>query len=251
MSGRGGGRGGRGGRGGGGGGGGGRGGIGDLSLGTLTFADLLATSRADVGDVLYPTTGVATPATDGPSEHESQAVSGEVDRWLFSGVRPERQRWVIEGDLKARKRTAGGVTKQMSRLGLHSSNSSAPKQDFLYSDRYKVGSGTQDTGTGSGTHDQRFLLDQKFFPHELWTSYVEGKKMVKKRKLNKVNGKPPRLDGLDDDGDGEEKEGEEEEEEVIVEEEEEVDEDDVSGFFSSHALCSPFSQRNLVDCKSC
>ncbi|KAG0150051.1 hypothetical protein CROQUDRAFT_652719 [Cronartium quercuum f. sp. fusiforme G11] len=222
MSGRGGG--GRGGRGGGRGGrGGGRaGGIGDLSLGTLTFADLIATSRADVGDVLYPTAGVKTPATDGPSEHESRAVESDVNRWLFSGVLPSRHTWVVEGELKKRKRTAG-VTSQMARLGLKSTPSSST-QNFLYSDRYKAGS---NGSTKSTVAENRVLLDCKYFPTELWTSYIEGKKtIVKKRKLGKANGKANGLDGLEEDGEGEVKEGEDEEEEANVEEEEEVDEDD-------------------------
>lgn len=237
MSGRGGG-GGRGGRGGGRGGrGGGRsGGIADLSLGTLTFADLLATSRADVGDVLYPTEGVQIPNTDGPTLHEEKSVSLDVDRWLFSSVKPERNKWVVEGELKKRKKSNGasGITTQISRLGLNSttttttSKSSSNTEDFLYSDRYKANtnqSRSQSQSNQTSLPDTRVFLDQKFFPTELWTSYIEGKKTIikmKKRKINKSNG----LDQLEDDGDGEEKEGEEEEEEAIIEEEEEIDEDD-------------------------
>ncbi|EGG06485.1 uncharacterized protein MELLADRAFT_52606 [Melampsora larici-populina 98AG31] len=232
MSGRGGG--GRGGRGGGRGGrGGGRsGGIADLSLGTLTFADILATSRADVGDVLYPTQGVQVPNTDGPTLHEEKSVSLDVDRWLFSSVKPERSKWVVEGELKKRKKSNGsGITNQISRLGLNSTittsqSSSSNNQDFLYSDRYKSNtSQSHSQSKQTNVPDTRVFLDQKYFPTELWTSYIEGKKTIlktKKRKVNKSNG----LDQLEDDGDGEEKEGEEEEEEAIIEEEEEIDEDD-------------------------
>ncbi|KAH9814160.1 hypothetical protein DFH28DRAFT_1127773 [Melampsora americana] len=237
MSGRGGGGrgGGRGGRGGGRGGGGRSGGIHDLSLGTLTFADLLATSRADIGDVLYPTQGVQIPNTDGPSLHEEKSVRSDVDRWLFSSVKPERNKWVIEGELKKRKRSNPGIiTHQISRLGINSTTttttnkSSSIHEDFLYSDRYKSNqtqSKSPSKSNQTSLPDTRVFLDSRFFPTELWTSYIEGKKTmmkIKKRKVNKSNG----LDQLEDDGEGEEKEGEEEEEEVMIEEEEEIDEDD-------------------------
>jgi len=243
--GRGGGRGGRGGRGGGSG-GAGRGALADLSLGTLSFADLLATSRADIGDVLYPTTGVNLPVTDLPSSQEEQTVASEVDRWLHPAFPASRQRWIIEGDLKPnigsnkskqRKSLAKPFIHQFSKLDLQPDS---PSEDWLYSDRYKAGNSTErgatnhTTATSTDCVDKSkylHLLEKSFFPPELWTSFSEGKKKitVKKTKPKRLTGKSA-LAGLDDiegqeDGDAE-KDDKEDEEEVGAIEEEEIDEDD-------------------------
>ncbi|WAQ84870.1 hypothetical protein PtA15_5A443 [Puccinia triticina] len=199
--GRGGGRGGRGGRGGG---GAGRGALADLSLGTLSFADLLATSRADIGDVLYPTTGVNLPVTDLPSNQEAQTVASAVDRWLHPAHPSSRQRWVIEGDLKPnagsnktkqRQSLAKPFIHQFSKLDLQPEASS---EDWLYSDRYKAsnsserGTSKQATGTSTDSNKSKYihLLEKSFFPPDLWTSFSEGKKRttVKKTKSKRATG---------------------------------------------------------------
>lgn len=242
--GRGGGRGGRGGRGGG---GAGRGALAELSLGTLSFADLLATSRADIGDVLYPTTGVNLPVTDLPSSQEEQIVASEVDRWLHPAFPASRQRWIIEGDLKPnigsnkskqRKSLAKPFIHQFSKLDLQPDSHS---EDWLYSDRYKAGNSTErgaknyTTATPNDCADKSkylHLLEKSFFPPELWTSFSEGKKKttVKKIKPKRLTGKSA-LAGLPDDLEGQEdgdaeKDDKEDEEEVGAIEEEEIDEDD-------------------------
>ncbi|EFP77876.2 hypothetical protein PGT21_028250 [Puccinia graminis f. sp. tritici] len=240
--GRGGGRGGRGGRGGG---GAGRGALADLSLGTLSFADLLATSRADIGDVLYPTAGVNLPVTDLPSNQEAQTVAPAVDRWLYPAYPSSRQRWVIEGDLKPtvgskknkqRQSLAKPFIHQFSKLDLQPEASS---EDWLYSDRYKAansaerGEAKQPAGNSTDSSDKSrylHLMEKSFFPPDLWTSFSEGKKKttVKKSKSKRATGKSA-LSGLADDLEGEEdgeKDDKEEEEEVAQMEEEEIDEDD-------------------------
>lgn len=245
--GRGGGRGGRGGRGGGSG-GAGRGALADLSLGTLSFADLLATSRADIGDVLYPTTGVNLPVTDLPSFQESQTVAPAIDRWLYPAEPSSRQRWVVEGDIKPnvgskKTKQRSGLAKpflhQFSQLDLQSERSS---EDWLYSDRYKsrdsvnVASVKQSTETSSNASEKSrqilHLLDKSFFPPDLWTSFNEGKKKVAtKKSKSKLSAGKIGLAGITDDVDGQEegdgeKDDKEEEEEAAIIEEDEIDEDD-------------------------
>ncbi|KAH9462620.1 hypothetical protein MJO28_002615 [Puccinia striiformis f. sp. tritici] len=238
--GRGGGRGGRGGRGGG---GAGRGALENLSLGTLSFADLLATSRADIGDVLYPTAGVNLPVTDLASNQEAQTVASEVNRWLYPAYPSSRQCWVIEGDLKPsagssktkqRPSLAKPFIHQFSKLDLQPESST---EDWLYSDRYKTASSTDAQLTGNKTNGSDkskylHLLDKSFFPPDLWTTFSEGKKktIIKKTKGKRANGKSA-LAGLTDDLEGQEdgdvdKDDKEDEEEVGVIEEEEIDEDD-------------------------
>ncbi|MBW0473894.1 hypothetical protein O181_013609 [Austropuccinia psidii MF-1] len=246
--GRGGGRGGRGGRGGGGGGGGGRGGIADLSLGPLSFADLLATSRADIGDVLYPDADI--PATEFPSYQEARIVESSVDRWLRPSYPSSRRRWVVEGELKS---TFGSKQKTKQRSGLAKPflhrfsrldiQEGKPSEDWLYSDRYKsqhLGvnpANSQPTSTsadGLQKSKYRDLLEKSFFPPDLWASFMEGKKAkaigTKRAKTSKTSGKlalpgPGDDTELGDDGEGE-KEDEEGDEEVAEFGEEEIDEDD-------------------------
>ncbi|PLW21509.1 hypothetical protein PCANC_04988 [Puccinia coronata f. sp. avenae] len=244
--GRGGGRGGRGGRGGGSG-GAGRGALAELSLGTLSFADLLATSRADVGDVLYPTNGVNLPVTDLPSTQEAQTVAPEVDRWLYPAYPESRQRWVIEGELKPSIRSnkpkqRQTLTKpfihQFSKLDLKPDSFS---ESWLYSDRYKAANSTESgtkksptEGSADCSNKSKYLhlLGKEFFPPDLWTSFSEGKKktIIKKPKSKRSAGKAA-LAGLTDDlegqedGDGE-KDDKEDEEEIVAMEEDEIDEDD-------------------------
>ncbi|KAI8447330.1 hypothetical protein BY996DRAFT_8438343 [Phakopsora pachyrhizi] len=43
----------------------------DLSIETRLFANIIETSRADIGDVLYPTTGVNLPGIELPPNRES------------------------------------------------------------------------------------------------------------------------------------------------------------------------------------
>ncbi|KAI8451382.1 hypothetical protein BY996DRAFT_6416442 [Phakopsora pachyrhizi] len=79
---------------------GGRGEMADLSIDTRLFANIIETSRADIGDVLYPTTGVNLPETELPPNRESRMVSLSIDCWLYTKPAICKRRWFIEDDVE-------------------------------------------------------------------------------------------------------------------------------------------------------
>lgn len=163
----------------------------DLSLGSLSYNDVLSTAHAlrsrsgGAQDLWDP--DVPIPDSQGPDAHERREARWGTQVALGNGMGGLVMRggkyWLAVG---ASSRTAAGKGKAKQE-----------EEPWLYSEKYKDVSASTDPASKRLlpllAPPDKALLDKAFFPPDLWSSYYSTKPLSsRKRRLPLANGQSER-----------------------------------------------------------
>lgn len=217
---------------------------GDLSLGSLTYSDVLSTAQALRGRSAGSTDlwdySVETPDTKGPDTDERKEARWGTRVAMGNGM----------GGLEVRGGKYWLAVGSTGKAAKGKAKAEGQTEPWLYSERYKKASTSADASSSAPTKrlpllapSEKALLDPSFFPPELWSSYYNPKPLSpRKRKGALANGTAKKktkigvegLVGQFEDAEGEEGGEKEDEEAEQQDDDEEGEEEDVRAVSAVH-----------------